>query len=133
MLEYLKGHRGTRVAQSVEHPTSAQVMTLQFMSSSPTSGSLPSAQSLHQILGSPSISLYLPRKHSLSKINFIKKGRAQISTDHAAREGFLKVVRAEQVVGQQERQSRKRKDPNAKRGYVYSVPSDKAQKGAPRL
>ena len=31
---------GTRVAQSVKHPTSAQVMISQFVSSSPSSGSV---------------------------------------------------------------------------------------------
>ena len=44
-----KINRGTWVAQSVGHPTSAQVMILQSMSSSPTSGSVLTAQSLLQI------------------------------------------------------------------------------------
>ena len=44
--------------------TSAQVMILQFMSSSPTVHSLPSVQSLLQIL-CPSLSLPLPCLHSL--------------------------------------------------------------------
>ena len=36
----LKNLRGTWVAQSIECPTSAQVMILQFVSSSPASGSV---------------------------------------------------------------------------------------------
>ena len=38
--------RGAWVAQSVEHPISAQVMVLQFMGSSPMLGSVLTAQSL---------------------------------------------------------------------------------------
>ena len=38
--------RGAWVAQSGKHPTSAQVMILQSVSSSPTSGSVLTAQSL---------------------------------------------------------------------------------------
>ena len=53
--------RGTCLAQSVDHLTSAQVM-----SSSPTSGSLLSAQSLLQIL-CPPLSLHLPCLGYLSK------------------------------------------------------------------
>ena len=41
---------GVWVAQSVKHPTLAQVMISQFMSSAPTSGSLLSGQSLLGIL-----------------------------------------------------------------------------------
>ena len=48
--------RGPWVAQSVEQPTSAQVMISRLMSSSPASGSRLSAQSLLWIL-SPSLSL----------------------------------------------------------------------------
>ena len=46
------------MAQSVERPTSAQVMISQFMSSSPTSGSVLTAQSLEPALDSvpPSLS-----------------------------------------------------------------------------
>ena len=40
---------GTWVAESVEHPTSAQVMILGFMSSSPLSGSALTAQSLEPV------------------------------------------------------------------------------------
>ena len=57
------------MAQSVEHPTSTQVMILQFMSLSPASGSVLTAQSLEPASDSvsPSISappllmLYLPK------------------------------------------------------------------------
>ena len=45
--------RGAWVAQSVECPTSAQVMISRFMSSTPTWGSLLSAQSLLRILSLP--------------------------------------------------------------------------------
>ena len=44
---------GAWVAQSVEHPTLAQVMISWFMSSSPASGSVLTAQSLLQILCLP--------------------------------------------------------------------------------
>ena len=52
--------RGTWVAQSVEHPTSAQVMILRFVSSSPTSGSVLMAQSLELVSDSVSPSLSDP-------------------------------------------------------------------------
>ena len=54
-------------AQSVKHLTWAQVMILQFMGSSPMSGSVPTAQSLEPALDSVSSSP--PSSHSLSKIN----------------------------------------------------------------
>ena len=59
---------GTLVAQSVKRLTSAQVMILQLMSSSPTSGSVLTAQSLEPALDSvsPSLSLPLPRSCSVS-------------------------------------------------------------------
>ena len=66
---------GAWVAQSVERPTSAQVMISQFVGSSPTSGSVLTARSLEPALDSVSpLSLPLPclRSPSLSKIN-IKK------------------------------------------------------------
>ena len=50
----------TWVAQSVKHPTSAQVMTPQFVSSSPTWGSVLTAQSLEPALDSVSPSLSAP-------------------------------------------------------------------------
>ena len=52
-----KARRGAWVAQSVEHPTSAQVMISQFMSSSPTSGSVLTAQNLEPASDSVSPSL----------------------------------------------------------------------------
>ena len=67
--------RGTWVAQSVEQPTSAQVMISQSVSSSPASGSVLTAQSLEPALDSVSPSLSAPpllsNTHtlSLSKIN----------------------------------------------------------------
>ena len=69
--------RGTWVTQSVKHPTSAQVMISWSMSSSPTSGSMLTAQSLEPAWDSVSPSLSVPLSlHSvslsLSKIN-IKK------------------------------------------------------------
>ena len=48
-----EGALGTWAAQSVEGPTSAQVTISQFVSASPTTGSLPSLQSLLQILCPP--------------------------------------------------------------------------------
>ena len=65
--------RGAWVAQLVECPTSAPVIILQFMSSSPTLGSVLTAQSLEPALDSVSPSLPLPCSCSvslpLSKIN----------------------------------------------------------------
>ena len=52
--------RGAWVAQLVEHPTSAQVMISRFMSSSPASGSLLTAQSLEPASDSVSPSLSAP-------------------------------------------------------------------------
>ena len=40
-----KNYQGASVAQPVKHPTSAQVMITQFVSSSPTSDSVLTAQS----------------------------------------------------------------------------------------
>ena len=54
------------VAQSVERPTSAHVMTLQFVSSSPASGSVLTAQSLEPALDSVSPSLCHFPAHALS-------------------------------------------------------------------
>ena len=50
------------MAPSVRHPTSAQVMISQLVSSSPTSGSVLTAQSLEPV----SLSLTLPRSCSVS-------------------------------------------------------------------
>ena len=51
---------GAWVAQSVEHPTSAQVMISRFVSSSPMSGSVLTAQSLEPAPDSVSSSLSDP-------------------------------------------------------------------------
>ena len=48
------------MAQSVEHPTSAQVMILRFVGSSPASGSVLTAQSLELASESLSPSLSAP-------------------------------------------------------------------------
>ena len=70
---------GTWVAQSVEYLTSAQVMISQFMSSSPASGSLLSAQSLLWNLCLP-LPVPLPLLLSLLKLNiFLKKGKKMYS------------------------------------------------------
>ena len=52
--------RGAWVAQSVKHPTSARVIISQFTSSSPTSGSVLTAQSLEPSWDSVSPSLSAP-------------------------------------------------------------------------
>ena len=62
------------MAQSVEHPTRAQVIILWFVSSRLVSGSVPTAGSLEPALDSLSPSLSaLPCSHSASKINVKKK------------------------------------------------------------
>ena len=65
------------VAQSVEHPTLAQVMISWFVSSGPKMGSVLTAQSLEPASDavSPSLSLPLPRSCSVSQkwINIKKK------------------------------------------------------------
>ena len=62
------GKRGTWVAQSVKHPASAQVMISWFVGSSPTSGSVLTAQSLEPASDSvsPSLSAPLPLTRALS-------------------------------------------------------------------
>ena len=73
----IKSHRGAWVAQSVERPTSSQVMISRSVSSSRPSGSVLTAQSLEPASDSvsPSFSLSLPcscsvsLSLSLSKIN----------------------------------------------------------------
>ena len=55
-----RGSWGTWVAQSVERPTSAQVMISQFVGSSPALGSVPTAQSLEPVSDSVSPSLSAP-------------------------------------------------------------------------
>ena len=56
------------MAQSVGHPTSAQVMISWSVSSSPASGSVLTAQGLEPALDSvsPSLSLPFPCSHSVS-------------------------------------------------------------------
>ena len=59
--------RGAWLAQLVKHPTSAQVTISRFMSSSPVSGSVPTAQSLDPVSDSVSPSLSVPfPAHALS-------------------------------------------------------------------
>ena len=55
-----KEGQGAWVAQSVGHPTSAQVMISWFMSSSPLLGSVLTAQSLEPASGSVFLSLSAP-------------------------------------------------------------------------
>ena len=65
------------MAQSVKHPTSAQVMILRLMGLSPASGSMLTAQSPEPALDSVSPSVCPSPAHtlslSLSKINIKKK------------------------------------------------------------
>ena len=56
---------GGWVAQSSERPTSAQVMISQFVSSSPTSGSMLTAQGLEPASDSVSPTLSAPPLHTL--------------------------------------------------------------------
>ena len=72
-----KKNRGTWVAQSVKCPTSAQAMISRFVGSSPTSGSVLTAQSLEPASDSvsplpsapPLLMLCVHLSLSLSKIN----------------------------------------------------------------
>ena len=69
---------GAWVAQPVKHPTSAQVMISQSVSSSPTLGSVPTAQSLEPASDSVSPSLSVPHLPTLclslkNKIKTLKK------------------------------------------------------------
>ena len=71
--------RGTWVTQLVKHPTSAQVMISQFVCSSPSLGSVLTAQSMESASDSVSLSLcsssaYALSLFSVSKINIKKKG-----------------------------------------------------------
>ena len=56
----MKTNRGTRAAQLVAHPTSAQVTIIQFTGSSPSSGSVLTALSLEPTSDSVSPSLSAP-------------------------------------------------------------------------
>ena len=70
MRPNIKTHhrRGAWVARSVKRPTSVQVMISWFVSSSPASGSVLTAQSLEPVSDSvsPSLSPTLPRSCSVS-------------------------------------------------------------------
>ena len=57
---------GTWVAQSVKHPTSAQVVISWFVGSSPTSGSVLTARNLEPTSDSVSPLLSVPHPHSLT-------------------------------------------------------------------
>ena len=61
------------MAQSVKHPLSAQVMISRFVGSSPTSGSVLTAQSLEPASDSVSPSLSAPPLLTLSLKNDLKK------------------------------------------------------------
>ena len=65
--------RGAWVAQSVGHPTSAQVTISRSMSSSPASGSVLTAQSLEPVSDSVSPCLSLTFPHSCSVSLCLKK------------------------------------------------------------
>ena len=84
------GNRGAWAAQSVKHPTSAQVMISPFVSSSPASGSVLTARNLEPALDSvcrslsappplcacspsPSLSLSLSLSLSQKQVNSFKK------------------------------------------------------------
>ena len=72
-VNFKNDYRGTGVAQSAKHPTSAQIMILQFVGSSPMLGSVLTAQSLEPASDfvSPSLSFcpFPTCARSLSKIN----------------------------------------------------------------
>ena len=65
------------MAQSVEPPTSAQVMILRFMSSSPESGSVLTARSLESASDSVFPSLSLPHPHSCPVSLCLKKNKTK--------------------------------------------------------
>ena len=62
----IKFHWGAWVAQSVKCPTSAQVMILWFVNSSPVLGSVLTGQSLEPASGSVSLFLRPSPAHALS-------------------------------------------------------------------
>ena len=63
--QLLEGHLGG----SVKHPTSAQVMISQFVSSSPISGSVLTAQSLEPASDSVPPSLFAPPDRKSTRLN----------------------------------------------------------------
>ena len=70
MYRNIQEHGGSWVAQSVERPTSAQVMISRFVGLSPASGSVLTAQSLEPASDSVSLlSALPPLMLCLSKIN----------------------------------------------------------------
>ena len=73
------------MAQSVERSTSAQVLISWSVGSSPTSGSMLTAQSLKPASdsGSPSLSAPPPFMLSVSKINILKKLKIELPYDPA--------------------------------------------------
>ena len=71
---FLKVIRGAWVAQSVKHPTSAQVMISRFVSSSPASGSVLTAQSLEPALNSVCVCLSLcPSPAHILSLSLLQK------------------------------------------------------------
>ena len=66
-------NQGAWVAQSVEHPTSAQVTISRFVGSGPASGSVLTARSLEPASESVSPSVSAPSSLSLSEIHTQKK------------------------------------------------------------
>ena len=80
------------MVQSVKRPTSAQVMISQLMSSSPTSGSVLTAQSLEPASDSvsPSLSLCLSPAHALSlSVSKISKNIKKIKKKKVGMPGWL--------------------------------------------
>ena len=75
------------MAPSVKRPTSAQVMILQFMSSSPASGSVLTAQSLEPVSDSVSPSLPLPPKINQLIFKLIYFGERQTDRQSMTRGG----------------------------------------------
>ena len=82
------------MVQSVKCPTSAQVTVSRFMGSSPSSGSVLTAQSLEPASDSVSLALCPSPTHalSLSKINVKKKSFYVYSTDMRGPNYLLHVI-----------------------------------------
>ena len=86
------------MAQSVKHPTSAQVMISQLVSSSPTSGSVLTAQSLEPASDSVSPSLSAPPHScsvslSLSKIKNIQKNKEGKANQYVLITYYIQIVK----------------------------------------
>ena len=96
---------GTRVAQSVEHPTLAQAAISRCVSSSPTSGSLLSARNPLRILCPSSLCSSPARTPSLLKISkhlkhvrkyiYICLATVQATATLATYQGFCSIVRCQ--------------------------------------